>query len=161
MHSQIGHVSPEIFNAFPRRLGPSGLTALDSIVTGFHSIYSYRPIEPDQRAALDALLDDFDHPSVLTPDFLSRPFAELSPGEQSLVLLLRALVNRPALVVLDEPFAGMDQETLQKARAFLDTKLGDDQALIVISHYEEELPTTIDRRIRMEDGRATVQGQDA
>ena len=154
MQTQIGHVSPEIYNAFPRRLGESGLTVKDAIVTGFNSIFSYRRIEPEQEIALDALLRDFDHPTLLTPDFMDRLFASLSAGEQSLVLLLRALVKRPALVVADEPFAGMDAEMLAKARRFLDERLRDDQALIIISHYEEELPATINKRLRMEEGRA-------
>lgn len=123
-------------------------------MTGFNSIFSYRRIEPEQEIALDSLLRDFDYPSLLNPAFMKRLFGELSAGEQSLVLLLRALVKRPALVVADEPFAGMDAGMLAKARRFFDEKLRADQALIIISHYEEELPETINKRLRMEEGRA-------
>ncbi|GAA6035167.1 hypothetical protein JCM8097_006399 [Rhodosporidiobolus ruineniae] len=148
----IGHVSPEIFNAFPRRFGPEALTAYEAIVTGFESVYSYRKATPDQAAAVSTLLSDLAHP-LLTDTFLSRPFADLTPGEQSLILLLRALVKRPPLLVLDEPFSGMDKDTIERVRRFIDTKLGEEQAVVMISHFEEEIPESVGRSLKLEEGK--------
>ncbi|GAA5904339.1 hypothetical protein JCM6882_003200 [Rhodosporidiobolus microsporus] len=148
----IGHVSPEIFNAFPRRYGPAALTAYESIVTGFESVYSYRKATPEQAAEIDAVLSDLDHP-LLTPAFLDRPFADLTPGEQSLILLIRALVKRAPLLVLDEPFSGMDKLTIEKVRRFVDDKLQPHQAVILISHFEEEIPESCGRRLELEGGK--------
>ncbi|GAA6061688.1 hypothetical protein JCM10212_005980 [Sporobolomyces blumeae] len=152
IQQNIGHVSPEIFNAFPRKYGDEGLTAYEAIVTGFESVFSYRKANASQREAIAALLKRFNHP-LLTPTFLTRLFAELTPGEQSLILLLRALVKSPPLLVLDEPFSGMDKETIDLVKRYLDRELDKDQSVILISHFEEEIPDSIDRRIELEEGR--------
>ncbi|GAA5877074.1 hypothetical protein JCM16303_006159 [Sporobolomyces ruberrimus] len=156
IQQSIGHVSPEIFNAFPRKHGDQGLTAYDAIVTGFESIYSYRSPTPSQHTAITSLISTFNHP-LLTPDFLSRLFASLTPGEQSLILLLRALVKNPRLLILDEPFQGMDQETIRIVKRYLeqdrDASEGGKQSVVLISHFEEEVPEGFERRLELENGR--------
>ncbi|BGP12833.1 hypothetical protein JCM10213_008095 [Rhodosporidiobolus nylandii] len=151
LQQHIGHVSPEIFNAFPRKFGPDALTAYEAIVTGFDSVFSYRKATPAQADSISSLLASLNHP-LLTPSFLSRLFADLTPGEQSLILLLRALVKRPPLLVLDEPFSGMDKATVEVVRRFIDTQLEPHQAVILISHFEEELPDSCGRRLELENG---------
>jgi len=121
-------------------------------VTGFESIFSYRKPTPFQSDSISSLLSTFSHP-LLTPSFLSRLFAELTPGEQSLVLLLRALVKQPELLVLDEPFQGMDSETIRCVQRYLEEGLSEKQSVIIISHFEEEVPDCVDRRLELEDGR--------
>ncbi|CEQ38961.1 SPOSA6832_00430 [Sporobolomyces salmonicolor] len=152
LQANIGHVSPEIYNAFPRKYGPAALTAYDAIVTGFESVFSYRKPTASQASSVDSLLGSFAHP-LLTPTFLSQPFADLTPGEQSLILLLRALVKRPPLLVLDEPFSGMDSETIRRVKRYLDEELEERQSVVLISHFEEEVPESVGRRLELEEGR--------
>lgn len=86
-------------------------------------------------------------------DIEDKLFADLTPGEQSLVLLLRALVKKEApLIILDEPFAGMDEELVEQSKRFLDDELDPAQALIFISHFEEEIPDSMTHRLTLEDG---------
>lgn len=120
-------------------------------MTGFESVFSYRRATPAQQASIAALLSALDHP-LLTPSFLARPFADLTAGEQSLVLLLRALVKRPPLLVLDEPFSGMDKGTIEKVQRLLDEGLDEKQALVLITHFEEEQPKSVVRLLRLENG---------
>ena len=89
--------------------------------------------------------------------FSERMFVDLSPGEQSVVLLMRALVARPPLVLLDEAWAGMDEGMVQAARAYLrdGDGLQDGQACVVVSHWEDEVPWKKEdgvRRYRLLDG---------
>ena len=88
--------------------------------------------------------------------FSRRAFVDLSSGEQSVVLLMRALVGRPPLVLLDEVWAGMDECMVRAARRYLrEGGVGPDQAVVVVSHWEEEVPwTTQDGllRFRLQDG---------
>lgn len=82
-------------------------------------------------------------------------FAEAEPSIQALSLILRAAVKKPDLLVLDEPFAGMNSELVQQCRRFLDDGLEDRQSLIFISHYEEEWPSSIEKRMHLEGGQGT------
>lgn len=70
------------------------------------------------------------------------------------MLLLRALVKPHArLLVLDEPFAGMPGELVAHCKRFIDEKLGKDKAVVIVSHWDEEVPSSIDRVLRLEAGR--------
>lgn len=120
-------------------------------MTGFDSIFCYRRPTEAQEAALTSLLTSFSYP-LLTPTFLSQPFAALPPAEQSLILFLRALVKRPPLLVLDECFAGMNSEMVDAVKRFLDEELGKEQAVVVISHFEEEVPESVCRLLKLEGG---------
>lgn len=139
MQQDIGHSSPEIYNSFPRKFGKDGLTVSDTIATGFDSIFCYRRMTPAQQILLDKLLVDFNFPALLTPSFLARQFASLTTHHQSLVLILRALVKRPKLIILDECWSGLDSTGIAATNLYLNTKLKD-QAVIMVSHVEEELP---------------------
>ncbi|KDE05440.1 hypothetical protein MVLG_04234 [Microbotryum lychnidis-dioicae p1A1 Lamole] len=155
LQSHIGHVSPEIASSFPRKSLPAGLTVQESILTGFEAIFCYRKPTPLQIEALHELLNDLRHPRI-TPEFLNLGFADLSPGDQSLVLLLRALVKRPKLLVLDEAFSGMNSETIGIVKRYIDQGLKKDQAVVFISHFEEELPRSVNRSLMLEKGRVVL-----
>ncbi|KAI0343574.1 P-loop containing nucleoside triphosphate hydrolase protein [Trametopsis cervina] len=94
------------------------------------------------------------HPTTRT--FATRPFASLTPGEQSSVLLMRPLVGRPPLVLLDEAWAGMDERMVRSARSYLRGEgLEGRQACVVVSHWSEEVPWGVEdgvRRFRLEGG---------
>lgn len=89
--------------------------------------------------------------------FEDKLFSSLSAGEQSVVLLMRALVGRPELVILDEVWAGMDEGMIEAARRYLREGggVGAEQGVVVISHWEDEVPWSVEdgvRRFRLEDG---------
>lgn len=165
MQEQIGHTSPEIYNAFPRRHGPQALTAREAIATGYASIFSYRKITPEQSQQLTTLADRFQ----LSKEWLDTPFAELSAGDQSLVLFLRALVKKPKLLILDEAFAGMTGQMVERCRTFVDEELDERQAVIFVSlcsslccartdqyqvsHYDDEVPSSVTKTLALESGR--------
>lgn len=154
LSNSIGQFSPELYASFPRRYGDAGLSLFEVIGTGFDNIFSYRKLTTEQKDAVSVLVSEFDPGrAVFTDQLLQQTlFAEAAPPIQALSLILRALVKRPPLVVLDEPFAGMDDHLVQMCRRYLDTKLAADQTLLFISHYEEEWPATVGRRFHLEDG---------
>lgn len=73
--------------------------------------------------------------AVRMEDFISRPFQELSGGEQQRVLLARSLVRKPGLLLLDEPNAGMDLPAQQTFLRLL-KRLQEEQSITVmlVSH---------------------------
>ena len=156
LQRKIGISSPEIFAAFPRRLGPGALTARDATATGFDGTYAYRKWTEQEEERLNEII------GVLGPGkteeartrWAEAAFATLPPGEQSLVLFMRALVASPRLVILDEAFAGMDDATILRCSEHLRLQLGGEQAVVMVSHWEEEVPWRGDnlRRYLIEDG---------
>ncbi len=79
--------------------------------------------------------------------------AELSGGEKQRVAVARALVNRPAVVMADEPSGSLD--TANKAelhKLFFDLRDRLGQTFVIVTH-DEELARTTDRTVHMRDGR--------
>ena len=78
----------------------------------------------------------------------------MSTGEQRLVLLARAFVKDPELLILDEPLHGLDDANRQMVKEIIDTfcqRPG--KTLIMVTHYEEELPTCIDHTLFLKKNR--------
>ena len=156
LQRKIGISSPEIFAAFPRRLGPGALTARDAIATGFDGTYAYRKRTEQEEKRLDEIIGALESGKKegARGKWAEAVFATLSPGEQSLVLLMRALVASPPLVILDEAFAGMDNAMILRCSEYLQLRLGAHQAVVVVSHWENEIPWRGDnlRRYLIEGG---------
>ena len=77
----------------------------------------------------------------------NRPFLQLSSGEQRLVLVARAFVKDPELLILDEPLHGLDARQQRLAKDIIDTFCSrPNKTLIMVTHYEAELPSCITHR---------------
>jgi molybdate transport system ATP-binding protein len=139
----VGLVSPEFHLYFTEPL-----TAERTVATGLFDVLAARPTTPEQTARVHELFAAFGITHLLL-----RQFRSLSTGEQRLVLLLRALVKSPPLLILDEPFQGFDVELVERCRAWLDSELGDDQTLLFVTHDLQELPKCVDKLLRLEAGR--------
>ena len=81
-------------------------------------------------------------------DLKNRNYLQLSSGEQRLVLLARAFVKDPDLLILDEPLHGLDTRNREMVRGIIDSYCRQaGKTLIMVSHYEEEFPPCITHRI--------------
>lgn len=98
-----------------------------------------------------------------------KPFGVLSQGERQQVLIARARMARPLLLVLDEPCAGMDPGVRERFLAWLDERLKDDCRLterhgrqfpttILVTHHIEEIVPSIQNTLIMNDGRIRAAG---
>ncbi len=137
----IGYVSPEMHRAYLKNL-----PAIEIVASGLHdSIGLYKKIRTDQLAVCEWWMDIFGIASVR-----DRPFLQLSSGEQRLVLLARAFVKDPELLILDEPLHGLDTDNRYRVKQIIEAfcERGD-KTLIMVTHYESELPLSIDRRIHL------------
>lgn len=91
----------------------------------------------------------------ITEAFANKLFAELTPGEQSLVLLLRALASEPKFLILDEAFSGMDERMIEVASTYLRERLAPTQSVVWVSHWEAEAPWGVKegvKRFVLEEG---------
>ena len=135
----IGYVSPEMHRSYKRnlpaiRIVASGLT--DSV--GLYAVPNAQDYDKCRW-----WLDKFG-----IGELADRPFLQLSSGEQRLVLLARAFVKDPQLLILDEPLHGLDLQNRRLVKDIIETFCQrPDKTLLMVTHYEEELPACITHRL--------------
>jgi len=86
-----------------------------------------------------------------------RPFLELSRGEQRRVLIARALAFKPAVLILDEPVAGLDARSRQALIETID-QISEHTTVICSYHEAANLPRSLSRLLRLEDGHVIESG---
>jgi molybdate transport system ATP-binding protein len=84
-------------------------------------------------------------------DLLDRDFIALSTGETRKLLLIRALIYRPQLLILDEPFDGLDAAASQ-ALASLLVELKEHMTLVMVLNRLDEIPDFISHFLYMDEG---------
>jgi len=95
-------------------------------------------------------------------DFLDRPTGRLSAGQKTRVMLAKALVNRPRLLILDEPTASLDPDNADRLRSYLDRYAADSGAtLFLASHNMAEVERLCDEVLLLKEGRLAARGAPA
>jgi lipooligosaccharide transport system ATP-binding protein len=84
---------------------------------------------------------------------------ELSGGMRRRLLIARALVHRPRLVLLDEPTVGLDPQVRQELWALIDSLRAEGVSILMSTHYIEEAERLADTVTIMSGGRAVVTGR--
>jgi molybdate transport system ATP-binding protein len=87
-----------------------------------------------------------------------KPVTKMSYGEFRKILLARALVGRPAILALDEPFDGLDADAKAEMAKLLASVASSGTSLIVVSHHTSELPACITQVAHLARGRIVRQG---
>lgn len=110
----------------------------------FDSIGLYQPASDRQKALARQWLALLGMDNALA----DAPFHALSWGQQRLVLIARALVKHPTLLILDEPLQGLDPINRQLVRRFVDVLIGEGRTqLLFVSHHAEDAPHCITHRL--------------
>lgn len=136
----IGWVSAELHLAYG-----AATTAREVVLSGyFDAIGLYRRVPEEACAAAWRLLADLD-----ALELAERPFLQLSAGEQRRVLLARALVKPPRILILDEPCQGLDPFHRRRFLEAVDRFAAGRTTVIYVSHRESELPRCITHRLRL------------
>ena len=138
----IGYVSPEMFRSYLKNL-----PVIEIVASGlFDTVGLYRRPKPEQLAICEWWLDIFG-----IADLKERNFLQLSSGEQRLVLLARAFVKDPELLILDEPLHGLDNYQCRLVKDIIETFCRrKDKTLIMVTHYQEELPISITHSLHIQ-----------
>lgn len=137
----IGYVSPEMHRAYQKNL-----PAIRIVASGLKdSVGLYVKPDPAEYDICRFWMDIFGLEGME-----DRPFLRLSSGEQRLVLLARAFVKDPELLILDEPLHGLDNRNRQLVKDVINTFCQrSNKTLIMVTHYQEELPQCIDHHITL------------
>jgi molybdate transport system ATP-binding protein len=145
LKKRIGWVSPELHSYFPEQV-----TCFDAVASGFHETAGlFEPVAHAQRATVRKWLKRFD---LLKQ--AHQPLFTLSAGLQRMVLLARALVKNPALLLLDEPCQGLDAEHRVLFIRMLDGLIRRQEVTaIYVTHRMDEIPPSIGRVLRLHERR--------
>jgi len=128
---------------------PHRLTVRENLV-----VYGHLYGVPDLKGRVGELARALD----LT-DLLDRPAGKLSAGQKTRVSMARALLNRPALLLLDEPTASLDPDTADWLRRyFLDYQADTGATLLLASHNMTEVERMCDQVLVMKQGRVVDRG---
>jgi molybdate transport system ATP-binding protein len=145
---KIGYVSPELHAFFDK-----GTTCYNAVASGFFdTIGLFKKLTAQQQILVQQWLDFLQLSSVQ-----AKLLSTLSSGTQRLVLLARALVKNPPLLILDEPCQGLDDDQ-KDSFVHLVNDLCErlDKTLIYVSHYENEIPPCIDHVLELNMGKQKV-----
>ena len=152
MRKQIGFAAQGLTD----QLRPD-LRAIDVVVTAIHAAlepwwHTYTETDFAQaRGQLERLE---------IGDLAEQPFGTLSSGERQRVLLARTLMNNPKLIVLDEPFAGLDLVAREDLISALMTLNRDEHigAIVLVTHHLEEVPPGMTHLLCLREGRPIFSG---
>jgi iron complex transport system ATP-binding protein len=153
LRPRIGFVS----SAMSRRI-PANETVLNVVMTAAYSVtgrwneeYEEVDLARAQRVLKEWKLEAFS----------DRTFGGLSDGEQKRVLIARAVMTDPELLLLDEPAASLDlgsrEELLQLLSSFAKSKSA--PAMVMVTHHVEEIPRGFTHALLLADGKVVSEGK--
>lgn len=138
---RIGYVSPELHVYFRE---PANV--FNVVGSGlFDTLGVYKKITEEQKSRIVRWLGVFG-----ISHLSQRMFQQISTGEQRMVLLARALVKNPPLLILDEPCQGLDEEQIQRVKEILNyICLNSQTTLIYVSHYASDIPDCVNQYFKL------------
>jgi molybdate transport system ATP-binding protein len=146
---KVGIVAPHLQSDHPR-----ALTVAEVVQSGRHaSIGLNDPASAADRTAAKRSLEFFGLSALA-----SRTLQELSYGQLRRVLFARAWACRPKLLLLDEPFSGVDSPTKLSLIAHLATLVASGTAVVMTTHHRSEWPACATHELELSGGRTIYCG---
>lgn len=136
---------------------PPAQKPLDLIVSGkYASIGNFNPPTPEDHEEARELAERFHVGTIL-----DLPYGVLSQGEKQRLLIARALIPRPQLLILDEPCAGLDLVAREQLLRSLDLLAGSPEAptMILVTHHLEEIMPVWSHVFVLKAGRCLARGR--
>jgi molybdate transport system ATP-binding protein len=146
---RVGIVAPELQTTHALHL-----TVLDVVVSGWRSSVGLdeRPRAAERRSAMAALR------ATGIERLASCALRELSYGQLRRVLFARARIHQPDILLLDEPYTGLDGATRRSLHAWVDAWIKAGNTLLLTSHHLDEWPLRASHELQLDDGRAAYCG---
>ncbi len=129
------------------------LTCLELVLSGFdNTIGLYREyLEAERERARQELA------FLGLSRLADTPVSRISTGQERRLFLARALMGSPSVLLLDEPCTGLDEASRDAYVQALDQLAEEGMQYVFVSHYEEDVPASVNRIALMQDGRLQVQ----
>ncbi len=132
-----------------------GMSVYDSVASSYFGTYGFyrrEDLTPDRLTHIDEVLDRLD----LLP-LARRQIQTLSTGQMRKVLIARAMVLRPDLILLDEPTLGLDVRAQSEFLDYLE-HVGRSVTIIMVTHHLEEVVPLIQKVLLIKEGRVFAFG---
>ncbi len=126
-----------------------GMSVRDSVASSYFGTYGFfkpEDLSADMAAHVDEVMARLD----LAP-MAKRPIQTLSTGQMRKVLIARAMVLRPDLILLDEPTLGLDVRAQSEFLDYLD-HAGQSATIMMVTHHLEEVVPLIQKVLLIKDG---------
>jgi molybdate transport system ATP-binding protein len=149
IRQKIGVVSSELQVQYRKKM-----TAHDVIASGFYDsigLYQYPTVE--ERAVVDRWVD-----MLAIGDIACRRYHQLSYGQQRMILLARAMIKPPVLLIIDEPCHGLDIPNRRRILEIIEIIGGTRTQLLYVTHHIQEIPACITHVLRLDQGRTIALG---
>ncbi|MGB5811395.1 MAG: ABC transporter ATP-binding protein [Polyangiales bacterium] len=151
LKTRIGWVSSALFTWLPDRQ-----RAREVAATGIHAtIGNWHALSEDDLRRADAALE-----RIGGSAFRDKRYGVLSQGERQRVMIARALITQPDLLILDEPCAGLDPGARERLVEDVDRlcAAADGPTLLLVSHHVEEIPPSATHALLLKDGKTLASG---
>ena len=151
LRTRIGLVSSSV-----HQLMEDGETALKAIVSGRYAQIGYwGDLRSDDLRAADAILR-----RIEARPLRDRPWRFLSQGERQRILIGRALMASPSLMILDEPCAGLDPVAREHFLQFIGrlARARGAPTIVLVTHHVEEIVATFSHVLVLKAGRVLAAG---
>jgi len=146
---KIGFISPDLQASYP-----GYVTGREVVCSGlFSSMGLYSCVRKDQKEIVDGFITLFNLEKLV-----GKPVYEMSYGEFRKILIARAMVNNPEILILDEPFSGLDISTRKDVLGFLD-RVSRWTTVILVTHHLDELIPSLTHVMLLAKGKIVAQGE--
>ena len=137
----IGYLSPEMYKSYRKPLPVENIVASGL----FDTIGLYVEPKEEHLQRVERWMELFN-----LSRFRGTNYMHLSDGWQRMVLLARAFVKNPPLLILDEPFHGLDNKNRTLAAEIIESWCRQpEKSLIMVSHYKEDFPKSITHTLEL------------
>ncbi len=147
---RIGAVSSELQVQYRKKM-----SAYDVIASGFYDsigLYQYPTLE--QKKIVDQWIQ-----ILCIEDIARQPFHQLSYGQRRMILLARAMVKSPALLIVDEPCHGLDIPNRKRVLDILERIGHTNTNLLYVTNHKEEILNCVTHVMRLQKGKVLSQGR--
>jgi iron complex transport system ATP-binding protein len=156
LRKRIGIVSADLENEIMHNLKGGRVSGSDVVLTGFFSsrqLFNHHHITAEMRIKAKEVL------SVMNASHLAeRKFSQMSAGEARRVLIARALITSPDLLVLDEPTTALDFVARKKCLPLIREIAQGGTTVIIVTHHVEEVIPEIEKVILLKEGTVAFSG---
>lgn len=156
LRKRIGIISADLESEIMHNLNYGRLCGGDVVLTGFFSsmqLFGHHRVTDEMKKKTDRTLASMD-----ALHLKNRMFNRMSAGEARRVLIARALVTSPEVLVLDEPTTALDLVAREKCLQLIRDIARQGTTVIIVTHHLEEVIPEIQNIILLKDGHASFSG---